>query len=159
MMNLPVLYRNPINIARFLLMMLDAIHLIDVSDTQGYGTFDYLGKGMSSSWHEYLLRMAQYASDHLAKAECVCQHAMRMAHCHVILSEAKDLCGAYRSSAGFRSFASLRMTCPGQFFIACCDIVMLRKASYGRFRSRTNGNALRAMVPAGRRCCHKGLEK
>jgi hygromycin-B 4-O-kinase len=42
-----------------LIDMLDAIHQVDVSDTEGYGTFDYLGQGMSSSWHGYLLQVAQ----------------------------------------------------------------------------------------------------
>jgi hygromycin-B 4-O-kinase len=30
--------------------ILDAIHRVDVSDTQGYGTFDYQGVGLASSW-------------------------------------------------------------------------------------------------------------
>lgn len=38
-----------------LMEMLDAIHQVDVSGTQGYGVFDNLGKGMSSSWHGFLL--------------------------------------------------------------------------------------------------------
>ena len=42
-----------------LMEMLDAIHQIDVSDTGGFGTFDYLGQGMSKSWHRYLLRVAE----------------------------------------------------------------------------------------------------
>ncbi len=42
-----------------LMDILDAIHMVDVSDTEGYGTFDYLGEGMASSWHGYLLRVAQ----------------------------------------------------------------------------------------------------
>jgi hygromycin-B 4-O-kinase len=33
-----------------LIEMLDTIHHIDVSDTHGYGVFDYQGKGMASSW-------------------------------------------------------------------------------------------------------------
>jgi len=33
---------------------LDDIHRVDVSDTTGYGVFDYLGQGMSSSWREFL---------------------------------------------------------------------------------------------------------
>lgn len=36
----------------------DAIHHVDVSDTQGYGVFDYRGKGMSSSWHNFLRKVA-----------------------------------------------------------------------------------------------------
>lgn len=40
-----------------LMEMLDAIHQVDVSDTQGYGVFNYLGKGMSSSWRDFLLRV------------------------------------------------------------------------------------------------------
>ena len=37
---------------------LDAIHHVDVHDTQGYGVFDYRGKGMSTSWHEFLGKVA-----------------------------------------------------------------------------------------------------
>lgn len=38
-----------------LMEMLDAIHQVNVSDTQGYGVFNDLGKGMSSSWRGFLL--------------------------------------------------------------------------------------------------------
>ncbi len=37
---------------------LHTIHSIDVSDTQGYGVFDYHGSGMTSSWHGFLKRVA-----------------------------------------------------------------------------------------------------
>jgi hygromycin-B 4-O-kinase len=40
-----------------LIKTLDAIHQIDVSDTQGYGVFDFRGKGMSSSWSSSLLQV------------------------------------------------------------------------------------------------------
>ncbi|MGA2663631.1 MAG: aminoglycoside phosphotransferase family protein [Nitrososphaerales archaeon] len=33
---------------------LDDIRQVDVSDTAGYGVFDYLGRGMSSSWRDFL---------------------------------------------------------------------------------------------------------
>jgi hygromycin-B 4-O-kinase len=42
-----------------LMELLDALHQVDVSDTEGYGVFNYLGKGMSSSWQGFLLRVAQ----------------------------------------------------------------------------------------------------
>jgi hygromycin-B 4-O-kinase len=38
-----------------LIETLDAIHQVDVSDTQGYGVFNDLGKGMSSNWRGFLL--------------------------------------------------------------------------------------------------------
>ncbi len=37
---------------------LDAIHHIGVSNTRGYGVFNYHGKGMSRSWHNFLKRVA-----------------------------------------------------------------------------------------------------
>jgi hygromycin-B 4-O-kinase len=37
--------------------MLDAIHHVDVSDTQGYGVFNDRGRGMASSWHTFLSRI------------------------------------------------------------------------------------------------------
>lgn len=42
-----------------LIETLDAIHQVDVSDTWGYGVFNDLGKGMSSSWRDFLLRIDQ----------------------------------------------------------------------------------------------------
>jgi hygromycin-B 4-O-kinase len=38
-----------------LIETLDAIHQVDVSGTQGYGVFNDLGTGMSSSWRDFLL--------------------------------------------------------------------------------------------------------
>ena len=38
---------------------LDAIHHIDVSSTQGYGVFDDRGRGMASSWHNFLKMVSQ----------------------------------------------------------------------------------------------------
>jgi hygromycin-B 4-O-kinase len=40
-----------------LIETLDAIHQVDVSDTQGYGVFNFRGKGMSSSWSSFLLQV------------------------------------------------------------------------------------------------------
>lgn len=37
---------------------LDAIHHVDVSNTQGYGVFNDQGKGMVSSWRNFLRRVA-----------------------------------------------------------------------------------------------------
>jgi hygromycin-B 4-O-kinase len=37
--------------------VLDAIHHVDVSDTQGYGVFDYRGRGMARSWHGFLRKV------------------------------------------------------------------------------------------------------
>jgi len=42
-----------------LVEMLDTIHHVNVSDTQGYGVFDYQGRGMVSSWHNFLLMIAR----------------------------------------------------------------------------------------------------
>jgi hygromycin-B 4-O-kinase len=42
-----------------ILETLDAIHHIDVSDTQGYGVFNYRGKGIASSWHGFLKRISE----------------------------------------------------------------------------------------------------
>lgn len=42
-----------------LIDLLDAVHQLDVSDTSGYGTFDYLGNGLSSSWRNSLLLIGQ----------------------------------------------------------------------------------------------------
>jgi hygromycin-B 4-O-kinase len=39
--------------------MLDALHQVDVSDREGYGVFNDLGKGMCSSWRDFLLRVDQ----------------------------------------------------------------------------------------------------
>jgi hygromycin-B 4-O-kinase len=39
--------------------ILDAIHHVDVSDTQGYGTFDYQGRGLASSWRSSLSRVGE----------------------------------------------------------------------------------------------------
>lgn len=38
---------------------LDAIHHVDVTDTSGFGVFDYLGRGMSSSWRGFLELIAK----------------------------------------------------------------------------------------------------
>lgn len=46
-----------------LIEILDTIHQVDVSDTQGYGVFDYHGNGMGSSWRNSLLRIAQEEDD------------------------------------------------------------------------------------------------
>ncbi len=37
---------------------LDTIHHIDVSNTQGYGVFDYRGRGMASGWRDFLREIA-----------------------------------------------------------------------------------------------------
>ncbi len=37
---------------------LNAIHHVDVSNTQGYGVFNDQGRGMASSWHTFLRRIA-----------------------------------------------------------------------------------------------------
>lgn len=41
-----------------ILDLLEAAHSVDTSETQGYGVFDYLGKGYGSSWHASLLKIA-----------------------------------------------------------------------------------------------------
>ena len=40
-----------------LMELLDAIHSVDVSDTQAYGVFDDRGRGMADSWHTFLRRI------------------------------------------------------------------------------------------------------
>lgn len=42
-----------------IIRVLDAIHHIDVSDAQGYGVFDYQGKGFASSWRGSLAIIAK----------------------------------------------------------------------------------------------------
>lgn len=42
-----------------IIQTLDAIHHIDISNTQGYGVFDYRGRGMVSSWHSFLKKVDQ----------------------------------------------------------------------------------------------------
>jgi hygromycin-B 4-O-kinase len=39
--------------------MLDAVHQVDISGTQGFGVFDETAVGQFSSWPEYLLRVAE----------------------------------------------------------------------------------------------------
>src|SRR5438105_4365583 len=38
---------------------LDAIHHVDVSNTRGYGVFDYQGVGLASSWRGSLSRVGK----------------------------------------------------------------------------------------------------
>ena len=42
-----------------LIDLMDAIHQLDVSGTRGYGTFDYHGNGLSTSWRNYMLLVGQ----------------------------------------------------------------------------------------------------
>ncbi|MGI9057311.1 MAG: phosphotransferase family protein [Ktedonobacteraceae bacterium] len=42
-----------------LIEMLDTLHHIDVSDTHGYGVFDYQGQGLASSWYGSLAVIAK----------------------------------------------------------------------------------------------------
>lgn len=42
-----------------LIELLDAVHQLDVSATHGYGTFDFHGNGLSSSWRNFLLLVGQ----------------------------------------------------------------------------------------------------
>lgn len=37
---------------------LDMLHHVDISDTQGYGVFNYHGQGMSPGWHAFLKKVA-----------------------------------------------------------------------------------------------------
>ncbi len=46
-------------VAPDVISMLDAIHRVDVSGTQGYGGFDETAVGQFSSWPEYLLSVAE----------------------------------------------------------------------------------------------------
>lgn len=47
-----------------LMEILDAIHAVDVSDTQGYGVFNDRGQGMTASWHTFLKRIADEEDEH-----------------------------------------------------------------------------------------------
>lgn len=40
------------------IQLIDTIHHVDVSDTKGYGVFDYHGRGMARSWHDFLRTVA-----------------------------------------------------------------------------------------------------
>lgn len=42
-----------------LIEMLDSIHHIDVSDTRGYGVFNYQGRGLASNWQDFLAIIAK----------------------------------------------------------------------------------------------------
>ena len=47
-----------------ILETLHALHQVDVRDTQGYGVFDDQGRGMASSWHTFLGRIAEEELEH-----------------------------------------------------------------------------------------------
>jgi hygromycin-B 4-O-kinase len=44
--------------------VLDAMHSVNVSDTQGYGVFNDRGEGMANSWHTFLEMIAHEEDEH-----------------------------------------------------------------------------------------------
>lgn len=42
-----------------ILELMNIVHSVDTSETQGYGVFDYQGRGGAASWHASLLRVAE----------------------------------------------------------------------------------------------------
>jgi hygromycin-B 4-O-kinase len=56
-----LMQHNPDEIRQLMpqiIQLIDAIHYVDVSDTKGYGVFDYQGQGMARSWHGFLRAVA-----------------------------------------------------------------------------------------------------
>jgi len=46
-----------------ILDILEVMHSVDTSETQGYGVFDYQGQGLASSWHGSLSKVAEEESE------------------------------------------------------------------------------------------------
>ena len=47
-----------------ILDLLEMAHSVDISETQGYGVFDDQGRGLDSSWHASLLKIADEEDEH-----------------------------------------------------------------------------------------------